>query len=156
MSLDPLTAAFDIGKSILTRVWPDPKEQALQLFKLEELKQNGDLAQLNAHVQSMAGQLQINLADAKSGSIFQAGWRPAIGWVGAVSLALMYIPKAIVMTVIWTWQNIVMLSQSTNVYQVTMIPFPNLGAGEVIGLLGSMLGVAILRSHDKKNNTDTR
>jgi hypothetical protein len=156
MSLDPLTAAFDIGKSILTRVWPDPKEQAMQLFKLEELKQNGDLAQLNAHVQAMAGQLQINLADAKSGSIFQAGWRPAIGWVGAVSLALMYIPKAIVMTVIWTWQNIVMLSESTNVYQVTMIPFPNLGAGEVIGLLGSMLGVAILRSHDKKNNTDTR
>jgi hypothetical protein len=156
MAIDPLTAALDIGKSLLSRIWPDPKEQAEQLFKLEELYAKGDSEKLNAHVKAMAGQLQINLADAKSGNIFQAGWRPAIGWVGAVSLALMYIPKALVITYIWTYQSIVKLNNWDGVADLILPVFPDLGVSDIIGLIMSMLGVAVLRSHDKGKGIDSK
>lgn len=156
MSIDPLTAAFDIGKSIISRVWPDPKDQAEQLFKLEELKQRGDLASLNAHVIAMQGQMEINLADAKSGNKFQASWRPAIGWVGAISLALMYIPKSLVMTYIWTTQSLTILSGWDGVQDLIIPIFPDLGVSDIIGLIMSMLGVAAMRSYDKKHGTDTK
>jgi hypothetical protein len=151
-----LESAFSLGQVAIEKIWPDPTKRAEEMRKLEQLRQDGDIAKLNAHVQLMLAQAKINLADAQSDNWFQSGWRPAIGWVCAVSLGLMYIPKAIVMTAIWSWQNIVMLSNSTNVYKVVMIPFPDLGAGEVIGLLGSMLGVAILRSRDKEKGTNTK
>jgi hypothetical protein len=156
MAIDPLTVALDIGKSLLTRIWPDPKEQAEQLFKLQELHAKGDSEKLNAHVNAMAGQLSINLADAKSGNIFQAGWRPAIGWVGAVSLALMYIPKALVITYIWTYQSIVTLNGWDGVSPLILPVFPDLGVSDIIGLIMSMLGVAAMRSYDKSKGIDTK
>jgi hypothetical protein len=155
MSFDPLTAAFDIGKVLIGRIWPDPNQQAEQLFRLEELKQKGDLAQLNAMVQGMAGQIQINIEDAKSGNWFQSSWRPAIGWVGAISLALMYIPKALVMTYMWSYQSITILSAWDGVAALSVPAFPDLGVSDIIGLLMSMLGVAAMRSFDKKNGTQT-
>ena len=156
MSFDPLTAAFDLGKIAIEKLFPDKTKRAEEMRKLESMRQDGDLAKLNAHVQLMLKQAEINLADAKSGKWYQAGWRPAIGWVGALSLGLMYIPKALVMTVIWTWQCIAVLNNSVDVATVTLPVFPDLGVTDIIGLLMSMLGVAALRSHDKKIGTDTK
>lgn len=157
MSFDPFTAALDLGKIAIEKIWPDPTKRAEELRKLEELKQTGDLAELNAQVQLLLKQAEINLADAKSGNKFQSNWRPAIGWVGAISLALMYIPKAIVMTFIWTWQCFTLLTaEGVNVAAVTLPLFPDLGVSDVIGLLMSMLGVAAMRSYDKKNGINTK
>ena len=157
MSFDPFTAAFDLGKIAIEKICPDPTKRAEELRKLEELKQNGDIAELNAHVQLMLKQAEINLADATSTSLFQSGWRPAIGWVGATSLALMYIPKAVVMTVIWTWQCYIVMSESAGDAASIVLPmFPDLGVSDIIGLLMSMLGVAAMRSYDKKIGTNTK
>lgn len=156
MSFDPITAAFDLGKIAIEKLFPDKTKRAEEMRKLEELRQNGDLAELNAHVQLMLKQAEINLADAKSGKWWQSGWRPAIGWVGALSLALMYIPKAVVMTTIWTWQCYVMLTQATDPSVIILPVFPDLGVSDIIGLLVSMLGVATLRTYDKKQGTDTK
>jgi hypothetical protein len=156
MSFDPVTAAFDLGKMAIEKLFPDPTKRAEEMRKLEELRQNGDLAKLNAHVQLMLKQAEINLADAKSGNFFQAGWRPAIGWVGALSLGLMYIPKALVMTGIWTWQCYASLQGAVDVSAIELPAFPDLGVTDIIGLLMSMLGVAAMRSIDKKNGTDTK
>lgn len=155
MSFDPLTAAFDLGKIAIEKLWPDPTKQADELLKLSTLKQNGNLAQLNAHVQLMMGQLEINKEEAKSHNIFIAGWRPMVGWVGAISLALMYIPKAIVITVFWCYQVYLTL-HSPGVIVPGLPPFPDLGTGDIIGLLMSILGVGAMRSWDKKNGTDTK
>ena len=156
MSFDPLSAAFDLGKTAIEKIWPDPTKRSEQMRMLEQLRQDGDIAKLNAHVQLMLGQMEINQIDAKSSGMFQRNWRPAIGWVGAVSLALMYIPKAIVMTVIWTCQCVVIMKSNTDIYQIQIPVFPDLGVSDIIGLLMSMLGVAAMRSYDKKNNIDTK
>ena len=156
MSFDPITAAFDLGKIAIEKLFPDKTKRAEEMRKLEAMRQDGDLARLNAHVQLMLKQAEINLADAKSGKFFQSGWRPAIGWVGALSLALMYIPKALVMTFIWSWQCYATLKGGPDIALVALPAFPDLGVSDIIGLLMSMLGVAAMRSYDKKNGIDSK
>ena len=87
MSFDPISAALDIGKMAISRIWPDPVQQAAEERKLLELSQSGNLAELNAHVQLLVGQMQINAKEAEHKSVFVAGWRPFIGWVGGFALA---------------------------------------------------------------------
>jgi len=153
-----IESAFSLGQVAIEKIWPDPTKRAEEMRKLESLRQDGDIARLNAHVQLMLGQIETNQIDAKSDSKFQSWWRPAIGWTGAISLFLMYVPKAIAMTVMWTWQNIIIFQNTAaeDIGALQMVPFPDLGASDVIGLLISMLGVAGMRSFDKKNNINTK
>ena len=43
--------------------------------------------------EALLGQLEINKAEAQSGSIFKGGWRPAVGWVCAIALFLVDIDR---------------------------------------------------------------
>lgn len=156
MSLDPITALLDIGTTIINKVWPDPAQQAEAQAKLQKLAQEGDLARIQAEVQLLLGQMEINKIDAASSNWFQSGWRPSIGWVGSLSLALMYIPKALVMTYIWTYQSITILAGWDGVSALAVPAFPDLGVSDIIGLLMSMLGVAAMRSYDKRHGTDSK
>lgn len=58
-------------------------------YKIEEL---ADKADERLHEQLM-GQIEINKEEAKHSSIFVAGWRPFIGWVGGVGLGYAAILK---------------------------------------------------------------
>lgn len=80
MALDPLTAALDIGSKLIDKLFPNPKEKADALMRLEELRQTGDLAVI-------AGQVEINKVEAASASLFVSGWRPFVGWVCGSALA---------------------------------------------------------------------
>jgi hypothetical protein len=87
MSFDPLSALFELGKTAIEKIWPDPSKRAEELFKLEQLKQTGDLARLQAEVNLMLGQIEINKSEAQHPSVFVAGARPAVMWIGAFGLA---------------------------------------------------------------------
>ncbi|MDD2307761.1 MAG: 3TM-type holin [Prolixibacteraceae bacterium] len=154
MALDPLTAIFDLGKTAIEKIWPDPTQRAEEILKLETLKQNGQIAELNSVVQQMMGQLDINKIEASNPNLFVSGWRPSIGWVGMLCLALAFIPKAIVLTIIWTYQSYLVINGQA--LDVILPQFPDLGVGDVIALLGSMLGVAGLRTYEKKIGVDTK
>lgn len=66
-----------IGEAIVDK---DKKNEInLELAKL------ADEANARAHRENM-GQLAVNRAEANHGSIFVAGWRPAVGWMGAAAL----------------------------------------------------------------------
>jgi hypothetical protein len=45
--------------------------------------------------QSDLAQIEVNKAEAQSGNVFVAGWRPMIGWVCALSLAYQYLGRAL-------------------------------------------------------------
>lgn len=120
----------------------DPLEAAKIDLQLEQLENALKL-----------GQIEINKEEAKSKNWFVAGWRPAIGWVAAISLALMYIPKAVVITTIWTIKCYMILSHNIK----ADIPiFPDLGVADVIGLVLSMLGIAGMRTYEKSKNVQDR
>jgi hypothetical protein len=156
MDLNPLSAILSIGEAAVQRIWPDPVKQAEEQRKLAQLAQEGDLARLQAHVQLLVGQLEINKQEAQHKSLFVAGWRPGVGWVATICLALAFIPKTIVLTAMWTWQCYLLLSANVPDIAVVDLPeFPDLGVTDLLGILGSMLGIGAMRSFDKAKGTQT-
>jgi hypothetical protein len=141
MSFDPVSALFSVGQSVIERIWPDPNKRAEELRKLEDLKQRGDLAQLEAHVKLLTGQLEINKVEAQHKSIFVAGWRPFTGWVGGVSLAYMGVIEPLL-------RFIALLSGYNG-------EFPVLDTSVTLPVLMGMLGIGAMRSYDKKNGAQT-
>ena len=142
MAFDPLSAIFNLGKSAIDKIWPDPIKRAEELRKLEELRQKGDLAELNAYVQNMQGQLKVNAIEAGHKSIFVAGWRPFIGWVGGFSLAYAGILHPLLM---WLWT----LLQASGVIPKEVNPPPFVETGILGTIVTGMLGIGGMRSFDK-------
>jgi hypothetical protein len=149
MSLDPLTSIFNLGQTAIERIWPDANKRAEEMRKLQELKQRGDVAQLNAHVQLMLAQMQVNKAEAGHASLMVAGWRPFIGWVGGFSMAYQFIVYPLLT---WLWSSLIAAGLIT---QGMAYP-PVLDTGALFMVVTGMLGVGAMRSFDKKNNTDTK
>lgn len=135
--------AAEAGKTIATPI------EAIgnvfdKLFTSDEEK-----AQAQAVLAKLAqrpGELQVELNKVEAGhaSIFVAGWRPAIGWVCAASLAVYYIPQFAMASVVW-----VRLSWSLD----TLVPYPVSQIEGLMELVVAMLGLAGLRSIDKALGT---
>jgi hypothetical protein len=148
MSFDPLTALFEAGKLAIERIWPDPIRRAEELRKLEELKQKGDLAELDAHVQLMLGQLRVNEKEAQHKSIFVAGWRPFIGWTGGAAIAWQFVLYPMLM---WLWA----IAEATGKIPPGVTPPPILETGALFAMITGMLGIGTMRSFDKRNGVQT-
>tara|TARA_R110000782_G_scaffold269587_2_gene367981 strand:+ start:654 stop:1094 length:441 start_codon:yes stop_codon:yes gene_type:complete len=136
MSTDPITALLDIGKMATRRIWPDPVKQAEEERKLIELSQTGDLARLNAEVQLLLGQMEVNKIEASSGSLFIAGWRPFVGWVCGFGLAYASIIEPIM-------RFIAKLSGYTGA-------FPLIDTSITMQVLLGMLGLGLMRTREKE------
>ncbi len=148
MSLDPLTAAFDLGKIAIEKLWPDPAKRAYEMRKLEELKQKGDLASLNASVKLMLAQIDVNKQEAKSKSLFVAGGRPFIIWVGGFSLAYAGLVYPLLL---WVWRTL----QALGYMPVEAEPPPYVESATLGAIVTGLLGLGGMRSYDKKNGVQT-
>jgi hypothetical protein len=127
------------------------------LVTTEEEKAKIALQSKALDVSLLQGQIDVNKEEAKHGSLFVAGWRPAAGWIAAVALGVTFIPKALVQTGIWTYQAIVIVSQWDGSGAPPVTPdFPDLGVTDLIGLLLAMLGLGAMRSFDKVRHVDTK
>lgn len=143
MSLDPLSALFDLGKTAIEKIWPDPSKRADELFRLEQLKQQGNLALMKAQVDLLLGQIEVNKIEAQSSSLFVSGWRPWAGWVGGVAFAYASIVEPIARFIAKVGYG----------YQGN---FPEINTELTIQVLLGMLGLGLMRSFDKKQGTDTK
>jgi hypothetical protein len=128
MALDPLTAALDIGGKLIDRLWPDPEKAAAAKLELIKLQQSGELAQI-------AGQLEINKAEAAHSSVFVAGWRPAIGWVCGAACA-------------WNWIGLPVVKAGLLIAG-TPIALASADLTEMLPVLMGMLGLGGLRTVEK-------
>lgn len=79
-------ALASVAESLLSRVWPDPTKQAEALYKIKELEQKGNFAELSLMISTLTSQLEINKKEAEHPSVFVAGWRPAVGWTCVFAL----------------------------------------------------------------------
>lgn len=88
----------------------------------------------NAHELALE-QIKTNRQESQHRTVFVAGWRPAIGWVGATSLAV----------------NFVVIPIANGVLAVTNpgTEIPLMDTGPVLTILGGMLGLGTLRSWEK-------
>ena len=136
MSFDPVSALFSVGESIIERIWPDPNERANQLHKLEELKQRGDLAELDAHVKLLVGQMEINKIEASHKSIFVSGWRPGVGWICGIALAYAAVIEPLMRFV-----------ATMNGYEGE---FPVIDTTLTMQVLLGMLGLGVMRTREKE------
>lgn len=139
MSFDPLTAALDVGKSLIEKIWPDPVKQSEEIRKLQELHQKGDLAVLNAEVQLLLGQINVNAAEASHKSIFVAGWRPFVGWVCGFGLLYASVIEPLMRFI-----------ATVNDYTGT---FPVLDTTITMQVLIGMLGLGVMRTKEKQDGT---
>jgi hypothetical protein len=142
MSFDPLSALFDLGKTAIEKIWPDPSKRAAELLKLEELKQTGDLARMQAEVNLMLGQIEINKVEAQHPSVFVAGARPAVMWIGAFGLAYAAVVEPIarfVARVCFDYQG----------------EFPVLDTTITMQVLFGILGLGAYRTYEKTKEVQT-
>lgn len=79
MAFDPVTAIANTVNTVLERVLPDKEANDAAKAKLAEMALQGQLQQI-------VGQIQINIAEAQSKSVWVAGWRPGIGWICGLGL----------------------------------------------------------------------
>ena len=128
MTLDPVTALFEVGSKVLDRVLPDPAQQAAAKLELMKLQQNGELAQIT-------GQMEINKVEAASSSIFVSGWRPSIGWVCGAGFAVQFV--------------IGPLAEWGAALAGHPVKFPQMDTGTMMPLLLGMLGLGGLRTAEK-------
>lgn len=69
-----------ILETVLKRVIPDPEARNKAIAELYTSLQSSDLAQM-----------EVNKAEAQSGSLFVGGWRPSIGWVCSIALFYQFV-----------------------------------------------------------------
>lgn len=98
-----------------------------------------------AEFELQKAQMQINLADAQSGSLFKGGWRPFAGW-GAVFGCVVY-PM---IRVILPW--LVQIGALVAGYDPSKVPVPPaLDTTEIFAVLGTLLGFGGYRSFERVN-----
>ena len=126
-----LAPGLEMINKLVDRI-PDPaaRERA-------SLEMQADLLKYAAE-QSQA-QMEVNKVEAAHQSIFVAGWRPFVGWMGGVSLGYAFLLQPI-------------LSWLLAICGVsTPLPEPNTDA--MMALVTAMLGVTAARSFDKWKGT---
>ena len=87
--------------------------------------------------EALLAQLEINKAEAQSGSLFKGGWRPAVGWVCAIAFLYHFILKDLIIFV-------------CAVAGITMPDLPSFDMGTLLTVLGGMLGIGGLRTYEKQ------
>jgi len=126
---EPVTAVLNIGSQLIDRLWPDQATKDAGKLELLKLAQSGDLAQLNSETQLALGQVEINKEDAKSGSFWQSGWRPYIGWICGTGLGYQFLVYPI------------LISFLPKIQQLDM--------GTLLTLLLGLLGLGGMRTYEK-------
>ncbi len=123
-----LIGLLPILSGVLDKVLPDPEAKNKAIADIMAQAERADLAQL-----------EVNKAEASSNSIFVAGWRPFIGWVGGVALAWHFIVKPMLLSFSYLF--------SEN-FTTAVLNAPALDEN-MWGLITAMLGIGGLRTYEK-------
>lgn len=113
------------------------------LFTSDEERARAEREQYEAETTRMQGQTDTNKIEAASQSLFVAGWRPAVGWVGAAAMAYQFILYPFL---VWGWSAM----QAAGWIAPSLTPPPMLNTDDLWVILCGILGLGTLRSFDKK------
>jgi hypothetical protein len=90
------------------------------------------------HAQDLAlAQIEVNKAEAASGSIFKGGWRPFIGWVCGGAFAYHFVLQPLIVFGVLT-------------AGVDLPPLPEFDMASLMTVMMGMLGLGGLRTYEKQ------
>jgi len=131
---DIINSVKDVVSEVV--VDKDKRDQVnLELRRIEDQAQ----ARLDEHV---SNQIEVNKVEAASSSVFVAGWRPAVGWIGAAGLG-------------WTVLLQPMVSWTASVVFRYEGAFPVVNSDILLYTLGGMLGIGGMRTFEKYKGVAT-
>ena len=114
---------------ILDKVIPDSDMKAKLAHEIATMS--------DTHAQqALLSQLEINKAEAASGSLFKGGWRPAVGWVCALAFAYHYLLQPLLVFIL-------------TASGVDLPELPSFDMSTLLTVLGGLLGIGGLRSYEK-------
>ena len=90
------------------------------------------------HAQQLSlAQIEVNKAEASSGSFFKGGWRPFVGWVCAVAFAYHFVIQPLL---IFIFSNA----------GIEPPDLPEFEMNTLLTVLGGLLGIGGLRTYEKR------
>jgi len=81
-------------------------------------------------------QIEVNKAEAASGSLFKGGWRPFIGWVCGIAFAYHFVIQPLIIFAV-------------SVYGLDIPELPEFEMSTLLTVLGGLLGLGTLRTYEK-------
>jgi hypothetical protein len=98
-----------------------------------------DLATMaDRHAQELAlAQIEVNKAEAASGSLFKGGWRPFIGWVCGGAFAYHFVLQPVIVFGVLT-------------AGIDLPPLPEFDMASLMTVMMGMLGLGGLRTYEKQ------
>jgi len=125
-----LTSLIGPVSSILDKVIPDKDMKARLAHEIATMS--------DSHAQqALLAQLEINKAEAASGSVFKGGWRPFVGWVCGIALLYHFILSPLIIF-------------GVTLTGVDIPPIPEFDMGSLMTVLMGMLGLGGLRTYEKQ------
>ena len=124
------TVIDSVGKIAGDLITTDKERMELEL-RAKELDQAIDLAQI-----------EVNRTEAQHSSIFVAGARPAILWVGAIAMAWTFIVHPML---VWAWA----LFQANGYIPAGLQPPPTLDSEALWVIVSGILGLGGFRTFEK-------
>lgn len=121
MALDPISAALDLGTTLVNKFFPDAGQ--------------AEKDKMNLMLVAMQSQTDTNKAEAASPSVFVAGWRPAVGWICGAAFGVQF-----VFGPLGTWAAALAGHP---------LAFPQLDVGTMMPLLFGLLGLGGMRTYEK-------
>lgn len=120
---------------VLDRILPDKEKAAEAKLRLIELQQAGQLQELSNIKEMSLSLSQVSQQEAKHDSLFVAGARPALIWVGAAAMAWQYLAFPMVQTYM--------------LYNGSTIEIPAINNDALFELVCLLLGLGGLRTYEK-------
>ena len=115
---------------ILDKVIPDSDMKAKLAHEIATMS--------DQHAQQLAlAQVEVNKAEAASGSLFKGGWRPFVGWVCGIALLYHFILSPVILF-------------GVTLTGVDIPPIPEFDMGSLMTVLMGMLGLGGLRTYEKQ------
>lgn len=137
-----LGGILEFGGKVLDKVLPDPAQRDEALFRMAELQEKGELAELDADLKALQTlgevdkkQLDVAAIDAKSERAFQWAARPAALWMCVLGLFYEFLIQPIGT---WIMKN-----------QYGWEALPPINTEALLLLASGLLGLGTLRTVDK-------
>jgi len=124
-----LQALIGSVTGLLDKFIPDADEKAKLAHEI------ATMAERQAHEIALA-QIEVNKAEAASGSLFKGGWRPFIGWVCGIAFLYHFVLQPLLLFAIAT-------------FGVQLPTLPEFDMGTLLTVLGGLLGLGSLRTFEK-------